>query len=65
MGATLTSNSPATFAPAAPVLDAPGIRDFDIAHRRDALIAIVPVNSSASAPVSAIVDWQSRIPATP
>jgi Tol biopolymer transport system component len=65
MRATLTSNSPATFAPAAPVLDAPGIRDFDIAHRRDALIAIVPVNSSASAPVSAIVDWQSRIPATP
>jgi hypothetical protein len=46
----------------------PGIRhlavmvsDFDAAHRRDALIAIVPVNSSASAPVSAIVDWQSRV----
>ncbi len=61
MRATLTSNSPAGFAPAVPVLDAPGIRDFDVAHRRDALIAIVPVNSSASAPVSAIVDWQSRL----
>jgi Tol biopolymer transport system component len=58
-----TNNSPARFTSAVPVLDAPGIRDFDVAHRRDALIAIVPVNSSSSAPVSAIVDWQSRIPA--
>jgi hypothetical protein len=58
-----TNNSPASFTSAVPVLDAPGIRDFDVAHRRDALIAIVPVNSSSSAPVSAIVDWQSRIPA--
>ncbi len=61
MRATLTNSSPAGFTPAVPVLDAPGIRDFDAAHRRDALIAIVPVNSSASAPVSAIVDWQSRV----
>ncbi|HVQ15249.1 MAG TPA: hypothetical protein VMS40_16720 [Vicinamibacterales bacterium] len=61
MRATLTNNSPPSFAPAVPVLDAPGIRDFDVAHRRDALIAIVPVNSSSSAPVSAIVDWQSRL----
>ena len=61
MRATLTNSSPASFAPAAPVLDAPGIRDFDAAHRRDALIAIVPVRSSSSAQVSAIVDWQSRV----
>ena len=61
MRATLTNSSPASFAPAVPVLDAPGIRDFDAAHRRDALIAIVPVSSSSSAPVSAIVDWQSRV----
>jgi Tol biopolymer transport system component len=56
-----TNNSPASFAPAVPVLDAPGIRDFDVAHRRDALIAIVPVSSSSSAPVSAIIEWQSRL----
>jgi Tol biopolymer transport system component len=55
------NNSQASFASAVPVLDVPGIRDFDVAHRRDALIAIVPVNSSSSAPVSAIVDWQSRV----
>ena len=61
MRATLTNSTPASFAPAVPVLDAPGIRDFDAAHRRDALIAIVPVGSSSSAQVSARVDWQSRV----
>ena len=55
------NNSPASFAPAVPVLDAPGIRDFDLAHRRDALVAIVPVNATSSAQVSAIVDWPSRL----
>jgi hypothetical protein len=64
MRATLTNSSPASFAAAVPVLDAPGIRDFDVAHRRDALVAIVPVNSASLATVSAVVDWQSRIPAT-
>ena len=47
------------------VLDAPGIRDFDVAHRRDALLALVPVEGSPSAPVSAIVDWQSLLRTTP
>ena len=61
MRARLANSSPASFAPAVPVLDAPGIRDFDAAHRRDALIAVVPVGSSSSAQVSAIVDWQSRV----
>ena len=61
MRARLANSSPASFAPAVPVVDAPGIRDFDAAHRRDALIAVVPVGSSSSAQVSAIVDWQSRV----
>jgi hypothetical protein len=60
--AALANDSPASFAPAVPVLDAPGIRDFDVAHRRDALLAIVPVGASSSAPVSAIVDWPSMLP---
>ena len=50
------------FAPAIAVLDAPGIRDFDVAHRRDALLALVPVEGSSSVPVSAMVDWQSLLP---
>ena len=65
MRATLTKNSPATFATAVPVLDAPGIRDFDVAHRRDSLLAIVPVSSSSSVPVSVMVDWQTTVPTTP
>jgi len=62
MRATLTKNSPATFATAVPVLNAPGIRDFDVGHRRDGLLAIVPVGSSSSVPVSVMVDWQSAMP---
>jgi eukaryotic-like serine/threonine-protein kinase len=63
MRATLTPGS--TFATAAPVFDAPGIRDFDVAHQRDALLAIVPVGSASPVPVSVIVGWQSTIPSTP
>jgi hypothetical protein len=65
MRATLTNGSPVSFAAAVPVLDAPGIRDFDVAHQRDALLAIVPVGSSSFVPVSGMVDWQSTIPMTP
>jgi Tol biopolymer transport system component len=65
MRAALTSDSPATFATATTVLDVPGIRDFDVAHQRDALLAIVPVGSAAPAPVSVMVDWQSTIPSVP
>jgi dipeptidyl aminopeptidase/acylaminoacyl peptidase len=61
MRATLASGSPASFSPAVQVLEAPGIRDFDVAHRRDALLAIVPVGARESGTVSAIVDWQSTI----
>ena len=61
LSTSATNNSPASFAPAVPVIDAPGIRDFDVAHRRDALIAIVPVNSSSPVQVAAVVDWQSRV----
>jgi dipeptidyl aminopeptidase/acylaminoacyl peptidase len=59
MQATLVNSSPASFAPAVPVVDAPGIRDFDVAHRRDGILAIVPVGPLSSAPVSAMVDWRS------
>ena len=62
MRATLTNGSPASFAAAVPVLDAPGIRDFDVAHQRDALLAIVPVGPSSSVPISVMVDWRSMIP---
>jgi Tol biopolymer transport system component len=62
MRASLMDGEPASFAPATQVLDSPGIRDFDVAHRRDALLALVPVSPSSSVPVSVIVDWRSTIP---
>jgi Tol biopolymer transport system component len=66
MRATLNAgSSPAVFAPAVQVADLPGIRDFDVAHRRDGLIALVPVGTSATVPVSVMVDWQSTILPTP
>ena len=65
MRATVVSRSPPTFAPAEQVIDIPGIRDFDVAHRRDALIALVPVRTSAALPVSVTVDWQSMIRTIP
>ncbi|HET9361575.1 MAG TPA: hypothetical protein VFO58_17605, partial [Vicinamibacterales bacterium] len=58
MRATLRDGSPTRIDPVA-VTDVPGLRDFDVAHRRDALLALVPVAGASSAPVSAIIDWQS------
>jgi hypothetical protein len=64
MRSTLAGTSPPTFTPAARVADIAGIRDFDVAHRRDALIALVPVSTSVSVPVSVIVDWRPTISTT-
>jgi Tol biopolymer transport system component len=65
MRASLRDSAPPGFSSAIRVLDAPGIRDFDVAHRRDALLVLVPVEGSPSAPVSAIVDWQSLLQTAP
>lgn len=45
------------------VLDVPGVRDFDMSHRRDALIALMPAPNTTAASVSAIIDWQTLLPA--
>jgi len=58
MRATLTDAS--VFTSPMQVLDVPAIRDFDVAHQRDALLAVVPVGSS-QAPVSVTIDWQSKM----
>jgi len=63
--ATLASDSPPRFATPATVLEAEGIRDFDLAHRRDGLLALVPAGRAASTPVAAVVDWQSSLPVVP
>jgi serine/threonine-protein kinase len=48
-----------------PVLDLPGLRDFDVAHRRDAIVALLPSKPTATAPVTALVDWRSAVGAVP
>jgi len=55
--------SGAAFTTPRQVLDVPDIRDFDVAHRRDALIALMPAPNSTAAYVSAIVDWETLLPA--
>jgi Tol biopolymer transport system component len=54
--------SGATFTAPREVLDAPGIRDFDVAHRRDALLTLVPTQSSSSATASVLIDWRALLP---
>lgn len=65
MRATRQSGTPARFAPAVAVVDVLGVRDFDVAHQRDALLVLVPVSTTISAPVSVLVDWRSTLSAVP
>jgi hypothetical protein len=44
------------------VLDVPGIRDFDVAHRRDGLIALLPAGATVSPAPVVLVDWMSALP---
>jgi Tol biopolymer transport system component len=52
------------FATPQSVFDVPGVRDFDVAHRRDALVALMPTQSAPQLPVSVVVDWRTLV-ATP
>ena len=51
------------FSPARVVFDAPGLRDFDTAHRSDRLVALLPVDASASPTISVILDWNTLVAA--
>jgi Tol biopolymer transport system component len=51
--------SGASFTTPREVMDVPGIRDFDLAHRRDAMLTLVPNTSSSSATTSVVIDWRS------
>lgn len=60
MQAERVGNGP-SFQPARPVVRAPGIRDFDTAHRSARLLLLLPVDARARPEVRAIVDWQSAV----
>jgi hypothetical protein len=53
--------SPLRFATPLSIVDVPGVRDFDVAHRRDALVALLPTQSAAPQAVSVVVDWRSLL----
>ena len=54
-----TDRSAATFVTPREVLDVPGVRDFDVAHRRDALLALIPAAGSTTPTAAIVVDWRS------
>ena len=44
-----------------PLFDAPGIRDFDVAHRSDRIIALLPVRADPVEHVSVVLNWRSLL----
>ena len=44
------------------IVNLPGVRDYDLAHLSDRLLAVVPVSRSESPRARVIVDWMSLVP---
>ena len=44
-----------------PLFDAPGIRDFDVAHRGDRILALLPVQIEPVSSVEVILNWRSLL----
>ena len=51
----------AAFTPAHALFAVPGIRDFDVAHGSDRLIALLPVETGARPGISAVLNWMSLV----
>jgi eukaryotic-like serine/threonine-protein kinase len=47
-----------TFSRAEALFEAPGIRDFDLAHRGDRILALLPVKPGSRGEVSAVLNWR-------
>jgi hypothetical protein len=45
-----------------PLFDAPGIRDFDVAHRGDRILALLPVQIEPVSSVPVILNWRFLLP---
>jgi len=58
---TVSAEPLSVSAPAA-VASAPGLRDFDVEHRGDRLLAILPAPTFSPGEIRALVDWQSAMP---
>jgi dipeptidyl aminopeptidase/acylaminoacyl peptidase len=44
-----------------PLFDTPGIRDFDVAHRSDRILALLPVQVESVSSVSVTLNWRSQL----
>jgi hypothetical protein len=44
-----------------PLFDVPGIRDFDVAHRSDRIVALLPVRTEPVEQVSVVLNWRSLL----
>jgi Tol biopolymer transport system component len=62
MRSDLAGDDANPFAPATPIMDIPGLRDFDVAHRSNRLLMLLPVDAHVEPTVSAILDWKSATP---
>jgi hypothetical protein len=45
-----------------PIVEAPGIRDFDVSRRDDRMVALLPESTEASGQVSVVSNWRSLLP---
>jgi serine/threonine-protein kinase len=45
-----------------PLVEVPGVRDFDVAHRSDRILALLPVRTDPVDTVSVILNWRSLLP---
>lgn len=61
MRSDLAGDDAVPFAPAVPVVNAPGLRDFDVAHRSDRLLLLLPVDAHVEPTVGAVLDWMSAM----
>ena len=54
-------NSGTRFESPRPLFDTPGIRDFDVAHRSDRILALLPVQIEPVSSVPVILNWRSLL----
>lgn len=62
MRADLQNNDQMPFATPRPMFDVPGLRDYDVAHRSNRFLVLLPVMGTGGASVTATMDWEGGPP---
>jgi dipeptidyl aminopeptidase/acylaminoacyl peptidase len=58
MRADVQDSGEMPFATPRPMFDVPGLRDFDVAHRTNRFLVLLPVKGTGGASVTATMDWE-------